>query len=71
MTHAAKNNLVFHLWWHPHNFGVNLEKNMSLLLKIIQHYDMLKNKYDMTSLNMGEISNKISLHSIKNNNLDS
>jgi peptidoglycan/xylan/chitin deacetylase (PgdA/CDA1 family) len=71
MTHAAKNNLVFHLWWHPHNFGVNLEKNMSLLLKIIQHYDILKNKYDMISLNMGEISNIISLHSIKDDNLDS
>mgnify|MGYP001337314609 FL=1 len=59
MTHAAKNNLVFHLWWHPHNFGTNLGKNMSFLLKIMQHYKKLENKYGMTSLNMGEISGLI------------
>jgi excinuclease ABC subunit A len=45
MTHAAKNNLVFHLWWHPHNFGINLENNMSFLLGIMQHYKKLENKY--------------------------
>ena len=56
MTHAAKNNLVFHLWWHPHNFGINLEKNMSFLLGIMQHYKKLENKYGMISLNMEEIS---------------
>ena len=59
MTHAAKNNLVFHLWWHPHNFGINLEKNMSFLLKIIRHYKKLENEYGMISLNMGEISSTI------------
>lgn len=59
MTYAAKNNQVFHLWWHPHNFGVNVEKNMSFLLKIMQHYKNLEKKYGMTSLNMGEISGLI------------
>lgn len=23
---AAQEGLIYHLWWHPHNFGVNLEK---------------------------------------------
>ena len=26
MTHAAKKGLVYHLWWHPHNFGINIRK---------------------------------------------
>jgi len=65
MTHAAKNNLVFHLWWHPHNFGINLENNMSFLLKIMQHYKKLENKYGMTSLNMGEISDLLQERSPK------
>ena len=65
MTHAAKNNLVFHLWWHPHNFGINLGKNMSFLLEIMRHYKKLENKYGMTSLNMGEISGLLQDRSLK------
>lgn len=26
MTCAAKNGEAYHLWWHPHNFGSNMEK---------------------------------------------
>jgi len=29
MTAAAKADGVFHLWWHPHNFVVNIEENMA------------------------------------------
>lgn len=28
MKHAAIKGKIFHLWWHPHNFGLNTEKNM-------------------------------------------
>src|SRR5918911_2960418 len=35
MTHAAKDGLVYHLWWHPHNFGVDLDENISFLKKIL------------------------------------
>lgn len=56
MTHAAKNNEIFHLWWHPHNFGVDREQNMAFLEKILQHYDTLHNDYDMQSFNMAELS---------------
>ena len=60
MTYAAKNNKIFHLWWHPHNFGANLENNISFLYKILNHFHQLEKQYGMTSLNMGEISNTIS-----------
>ena len=59
MTYAAKNNEVFHLWWHPHNFGDNFEKNINFLKSILDHFKDLSEKYGMDSLNMEELSNKV------------
>lgn len=59
MTYAAKNNLVYHLWWHPHNFGVNLDQNIATLNKILIHYQYLNVKYNFESITMSELSNKI------------
>ncbi len=56
MTDAAKSNSGFHLWWHPHNFGKNQKDCFSSLLKILDHFETLKEKYGMQSLNMFEIS---------------
>lgn len=55
MTYAAINKQLFHLWWHPHNFGVNISENMAFLGKIIEHYNFLKDKYGMASYNMSEL----------------
>lgn len=54
MRHAAKNNLTFHLWWHPHNIGILTEAHMKQLEEIFSYYDFLKEKYHMRSLNMCE-----------------
>jgi peptidoglycan/xylan/chitin deacetylase (PgdA/CDA1 family) len=59
MTHAAKNNELFHLWWHPHNFGDDTFNNMIFLNKILEHYNELQVKYGMKSLNMKEVSHLI------------
>ncbi len=56
MTYAAKNKELFHLWWHPHNFGADPESNIAFLDEILKHYKFLENKYGMTSLSMHEIS---------------
>ena len=56
MTYAAKHNEVFHLWWHPHNFGTNQKQNLKNLHKIIRHYTHLNKKYGMLSLNMDELT---------------
>jgi peptidoglycan/xylan/chitin deacetylase (PgdA/CDA1 family) len=56
MEDAAINKRIFHLWWHPHNFGKNTEQNIVFLNKIIDHYKVLQEKYDMKSLNMGELA---------------
>jgi peptidoglycan/xylan/chitin deacetylase (PgdA/CDA1 family) len=56
MDNAAMNNRIFHLWWHPHDFGMNTNKNIEFLAKIVAHYDLLKKNHGMVSLNMGELS---------------
>lgn len=60
MTYAARNNEVYHLWWHPHNFGVNLFQNMKQLRDIILHYEYLKDVYQFTSLTMHEAAEQLS-----------
>lgn len=54
MSYAAKNGCLFHLWWHPHNFGVNQEQNLAFLRKILDHYLFLQEKYGMESATMTE-----------------
>ena len=56
MTHAARNGELFHLWWHPHNFGADIPTNLKFLNKILEHFKYLENRYSMLSLNMKEVS---------------
>jgi peptidoglycan/xylan/chitin deacetylase (PgdA/CDA1 family) len=56
MAYAARRGLLYHLWWHPHNFGTNLEQNLNFLRKILDNYLELQQKYQMRSLNMEEVA---------------
>lgn len=55
MTHAARNKKVYHIWWHPHNFGKNTEANLNQIEKLFQHYKHLNNKYNFVSVTMAEL----------------
>ncbi|SHF91569.1 Polysaccharide deacetylase [Salegentibacter echinorum] len=55
MTKAAKNAEVYHLWWHPHNFGDFPAENLRDLEELLIHYKHLKEEFDFQSLNMQEI----------------
>lgn len=61
LTYAAREGMVYHLWWHPHNFGVNMEQNLFFLEKILKHYTMLREYYGMECLNMEELSERLIL----------
>ncbi len=52
MTSAAKQKKIFHLWWHPHNFGNHLKENLSFLEKILMHYRSLHQSIGFTSMTM-------------------
>jgi hypothetical protein len=56
MHNAAKNGDVYHLWWHPHNFGIRMTQNLSDLEKILDYYTFLKQKYGMKSVTMRDCS---------------
>ena len=56
MTHAARKNEVFHLWWHPHNFGRQPEENLKFLERLLQHYQELVEQYGMRSMTMRELA---------------
>ncbi len=59
MTHAAKNNMTYHLWWHPHNVGINQEENFNFLRKILGHYKQLHEKYNFRSITMTDLANEM------------
>ena len=56
MTKAAKNAEIYHLWWHPHNFGNKPEESLNDLRSIIAHFDHCRQEYAFQSLNMQEIN---------------
>lgn len=56
MTHAAKHGEIFHLWWHPHNMGIDQEENFRNLEEILQHFRALHEQYGMESAGMRDIA---------------
>jgi hypothetical protein len=60
MLHAAKEGKLFHLWWHPHNFGCYQDENFAGLIQILNYYKELNEKYGFISLSMCELSNNVS-----------
>lgn len=58
MEYAAQQGEIFHLWWHPEDFGKNTTACIENLEHILKHYQKMKIQYNMHSLTMSEISNK-------------
>jgi hypothetical protein len=54
LTRAARRNEIFHLWWHPHNFGKATEANVRFLRRILDRFRKLQRRYAMQSLSMAE-----------------
>jgi hypothetical protein len=54
LEHAAVHSLGYHLWWHPHNFGVHLDKNLAFLENILRKFTELQSSHGMASLTMAE-----------------
>lgn len=59
MDAAAKSHRTFHLWWHPHNFGVHLQENMAVLSRIAEHYATLSRETGWSSLTMAEVAENV------------
>lgn len=59
MTCAAKRGEVYHLWWHPHNFGHYPKENMKGLKEILNHFCFCREQFGMKSLSMGEVADLV------------
>lgn len=59
MKYAAKNHETYHLWWHPHNFGLHLKENIGFLEKILQYYSTLKDSFAFENITMQQLAKKI------------
>jgi peptidoglycan/xylan/chitin deacetylase (PgdA/CDA1 family) len=65
MTWAAQNGQAYHLWWHPHNFGIEQERNLDALKRLLTHLTYLREVYGIESLNMGEVAQRVRAGSLE------
>ncbi|HLO96130.1 MAG TPA: polysaccharide deacetylase family protein [Burkholderiaceae bacterium] len=56
MSSCAREGQVFHLWWHPHNFGTRTEANLQRLNELILHFKVLSDRYGFQSRTMAEVA---------------
>ena len=56
MTAAARQRRIFHIWWHPHNFGARPEENVAFVRAALRHFAKLRTTYGMQSLGMAEVA---------------
>ena len=59
MEESAKKGLIYHLWWHPHNFGNRREESLIDLEQILLKYEELKNIYGYQSLSMKKLRSDV------------
>jgi hypothetical protein len=59
MEVAARRRRLYHLWWHPHNFGVNLQENLAFLREILDHFRSLQDRYGMRSMTMAAVADEV------------
>ena len=59
MDYAAKHGEIYHLWWHPHNFGNDPIQSMKELRQLITHFGKLREKHGMDSLSMAALGEKV------------
>lgn len=54
ISRAAKAQKLIHFWWHPHDFGRHLTRNLEMLDELLALFVNLRQRYGMRSLTMLE-----------------
>ncbi len=52
LVQAAQCGKIFHLWWHPHNFGRYPEHNLAALRSLLETWSECRDRYGFRSLSM-------------------
>ena len=53
---AAEQRGIFHLWWHPHNFGAQTDANLDFLRGVLDIFSQCRKAHGMQSLSMAEVA---------------
>lgn len=53
---AAEQRGIFHLWWHPHNFGAHTKENLDFLRSILKVFADCRQTHGMRSLSMHDVA---------------
>lgn len=59
IKYAAMHKELYHLWWHPHNFGANIDENVKMLEQILESFAGCREKYGMRAMTMQELAQAI------------
>jgi hypothetical protein len=54
---AAERRGIFHLWWHPHNFGAYTRENLDFLRSVLEVFSECRMTHGMKSLSMAGVAN--------------
>jgi peptidoglycan/xylan/chitin deacetylase (PgdA/CDA1 family) len=56
LSRAARHGTIYHLWWHPHNFGADPDYYLGSLERVLEHFRHLTQTQGMRSATMLEIA---------------
>jgi peptidoglycan/xylan/chitin deacetylase (PgdA/CDA1 family) len=56
LSRAARHGMVYHLWWHPHNFGADPDYSLRFLGRVLEHFRHLAQTQGMRSGSMLEVA---------------
>jgi hypothetical protein len=59
MLYAAKYGLIYHIWWHPHEFGRFTDEKLAALEKLCVYYRELNEKYGFQSVTMRALAKRL------------
>ena len=56
LVKAAKCGEIYHIYWHPHNFLEDVEKNLETLEWFLRAFSVMRDRYGMLSCSMAEVA---------------
>jgi peptidoglycan/xylan/chitin deacetylase (PgdA/CDA1 family) len=56
LSDAALRGGLYHLWWHPHNFGVQQDQHLAQLDAVLERFRLLREETGMRSMTMAEVA---------------
>lgn len=59
MRACAKAGEIYHLWWHPHNFGADVAENIAFLDSILAAFARLREEFGFAAMSMGELADAL------------